>query len=299
MQPNNTSRFSVSTLDELAALLGTSRGKLQYVANNLVKFYRSKPIPKPDGGERVLWIPRGQLREVQDLIKRQILQRIQFPSFVHGGIRGKSAKTFARGLAGRDILLALDIKKCFPSVTVHRVRHVFHSLGFERDALNILVKLTTWEFQLPQGPPTSPHISNLALDRLDRRQAGLAKQHGFRYRRFVDDMGIAGGQRLRKFQRLHEKIVIEEGFALKDLKPGQARLMDRNECRQQTLNLVVNEKVNLPREHRRAIVREAAGVIKGGLPLSASQEGKLAWLRFINPNATKGVDRMRRRGKKP
>jgi hypothetical protein len=260
----------------------------------VARFYREKPIPKPDGTVRVLWIPSGCLREVQDLIKCHIFQRVRFRQYVHGGVKGKSAKTFARQHTGRDILLGLDIKNCFPSIGLGRIRAAFQTLGFSGEALGLLVKLTTWQFQLPQGPPTSPYLANLVLDSVDRRQSALAKQHGCTYGRFVDDIGISGGQRLRRLQGLHERVVLSEGFALKPPKPGRARLMDRNHQRQSILNLVVNEKVNLPKEARKAIVLEVSAALRAETTLSDRQTGKLAWLRFVNPNAASGIDRKAR-----
>jgi hypothetical protein len=71
---------------------------------------------------------------------------------------------------------------------------------------------------------------------------------------FVDDLSVSGGRRLRKVRNLQERIVKDEGFSVKPLKDGQKKLMYREQDRQQMTGLVLNQKVNLPREKRKEII---------------------------------------------
>jgi RNA-directed DNA polymerase len=192
----------------------------------------------------------------------------------------------------------MDIKSCFPSITVQKVRRVFEDIGFSGEALSILTKLTTWDFQLPQGPPTSPAIANLALANLDRRQLGVAKQHGFTYTRFVDDMSASGGMRLRKVRNLQERIVKDEGFSIKPLKEGQKKLMYREQDRQHLTGLVLNKKVNLPREKRKEIIGSTKSALRGKGELSDSEQGKILWLASINAGAGSAIAKEARKQRK-
>lgn len=168
---------------------------------------------------------------------------------------------------------------------------VFERLGFEGEAAKVLVLLTTFKFQLPQGAPTSPALANLALRGIDIRVIGLARQQGFFYTRYVDDLAVSGRRRLKKFLRLHEKIVRTEGFRLKSKKP----LMFQNEP-QVITKLVVNQKVNLPRSKRAAIQKEAMEQAKAGRnKVSKSTLGKIAWAKLINaPFGIRLLERLRR-----
>jgi hypothetical protein len=82
---------------------------------------------------------------------------------------------------------------------------------------------------------------------------------------FVDDLSVSGGRRLRKVRNLQERIVKDEGFSVKPLKDGQKKLMYREQDRQQMTGLVLNQKVNLPREKRKEIIgsTKAPSVGKG------------------------------------
>jgi RNA-directed DNA polymerase len=287
--PLNPTRFSVCTADELASLLATETKQIEWVLSHLKTLYYCKDRTKADGSKRTLWIPRPPLRPIQDKIKTEILAKVPLPTYVQGGVRKCSIITNAKHHVGKPVLSTMDIKNCFPSITVQKVRKVFEELGFSGDALSIVTKLTTWEFQLPQGPPTSPAIANLALANLDRRQMGVAKQHGFTYTRYVDDISASGGKRLRKVRNLQERIVKDEGFSVKPLKDGQKKLMYREQDRQQVTGLVLNQKINLPREKRKEIIGSTKAALRGKGELSDSEQGKILWLGSVNAGAGSAV----------
>ena len=287
--PPNPTRFSVRDADQLASLLETETKQIEWILARLKTLYYRKDRIKEDGSKRTLWVPRGPLRTLQDKIRTEILAKVPLQACVQGGVRNCSIITNAKHHVGKPVLSTMDIRKCFPSITVERVRGVFEELGFSGDALSIVTKLTTWDFQLPQGPPTSPRIADLVLANLDRRQLGVAKQHGFTYTRFVDDMSASGGRRLRKVRNLQERIINDEGFSVKPLKVGQKKLMYRDQDRQQLTGLVLNQKINLPREKRKEIIGGTKAALRGKGVLDASEEGKILWLASVNANAGAAV----------
>jgi RNA-directed DNA polymerase len=298
--PPNPKRFSISSPEDLAALLSTKVAHIEWVLSHLGNLYHRKDRPKPNGRKRTLWIPHGALRPLQDQIQKEILSRSNFTDCAHGGVPKRSIITNAKHHVGKRILSTMDIKNCFPSINPERVRRVFEELGFSGHALSILTMLTTWEFQLPQGPPTSPAIANLALANLDRRQLGVAKQHGFTYTRFVDDLSASGGGRLRKVRNLQERIVETEGFSIKPLKDGQKKLMYRENDRQETTGLVVNRKINLPREKRKGIIGDTKAALRGKGEVNDSEKGKILWLASVNPDAGAAVvEAVRQRRRQP
>ena len=113
----------------------------------------------------------------------------------------------------------------------------------------------------------------------------MAKQHGFTYTRFVDDLSASGGRRLRKVRKLQERIVKSEGFSIKPLKDGQKKLMYREHDRQQVTGLVLNKKINLPREKRKEIIGDTRAALRGKGELSESEQGRIMWLASVNPGA--------------
>ena len=273
---------------EIAALLDTAPGEIDYVIANLHRFYRFRSEPKPNGGQRILYIPLGRLRKLQDKIKDRILSAATFPKYLHGGIKKRSALTNVKNHSRKEAVLALDIKNFFPNIRPERVMRVFGKLGYSGEAAKILTRLTTYEHQLPQGPPTSPAIANLCIPRADARFSGLARAQALNHSRLMDDMTLSGSRRLGKFTRLAARIVEEEGFSVKQGKKG--KLMMQNE-RQEVTGVALNFKKNVPRDRRRATLGDAVHLLRAGLPIGDRTRGKLAWVSSANPRAGRQVVR--------
>lgn len=273
-------RFEISTVDELARLLLVHPRELADVTFNRGKLYRSQKLRKPNGGFRVLHVPQGPLKLLQQKINRHILDRVEPLKCVHGGVRGRSVVTNARPHVGKAIVFCVDIKDFFPSVRTEAVCSIFESLGFSGEAAKLLTQATTWDSQLPQGAPTSPALANLSLTKVDVRFEGLAASQGFDYTRFVDDLAFSGPNRLKKFRGLIQKIVAEAGF---QVNPDKVFTMHSG-MRQVVTKIVVNRKINLTREKRKQI-RDLVLQSSSGCGSTGMHElrGQLSWLSSVNP----------------
>lgn len=213
--------------------------------------YREFTIPKRSGGRRTLHAPIPKLKQLQRQILRRLLGRLKTHPAATGFERGESFVTNARRHCGKAVVLRMDIRDFFPSITARRVRDYFLAIGWNRSAAALLVKLCTWQGALPQGAPTSPRLSNLVNYRLDARLAGLAAHHGATYTRYADDLTFSFAEddhdsvsRLRGVVRL---ILQEEGY-----RPHPRKFQVRRvHQRQQVTGLVVNQQVHLPRSTRR------------------------------------------------
>ncbi len=273
--------FAISNTAELAELLGVSVGKLNHMASGVEKQYHTESRRKPDGTKRMLGVPSEPLKKLQRKVLDMILCKVPVLPCVYCREKGsgKSPTKNAALHTNKAVVFKMDIAQCFPSIKPDRVSAIFRSLGFGSEAAGLLTRLTTRENELPQGVPTSTALANLALAGVDSRITKLQAQHGFDYSRWVDDMTFSGPMRLKKLRRLFQRIVESEGFNVKAEKTRTEFAKER----QTVMNLVVNTKVNLPREKRAAIKKESVTVHLSGQELSASLAGKVYWLRSVNP----------------
>lgn len=254
----------------LADAMGITLAELRFLTFNRavssINHYQRFRIAKKTGGERLISAPMPRLKRAQYWVLDNILAGVPLHEAAHGFVPQRSILTNARNHVGRDVVINLDLKDFFPSLTYVRVKGLFEALGYA-EAVAIPLALLCTEPQideialdgerhfvadgprlLPQGAPTSPAITNLICRKLDRRLWGLAQKLGFTYSRYADDMTFsASGEAVRKIGTLLKAvhgIVEAEGFKVH---PDKTRIMRRS-TRQEVTGLTVNEAVSVPRD---------------------------------------------------
>jgi hypothetical protein len=278
---------------ELAAWLGIKLSELDWFADlraleykrneGRLRHYHYRTMSKRFGQIRLIEAPKKRLKDIQQRILAEILDRIPPHDSVHGFRRGRSVKTFAAPHAGREVVLRIDLADFFPSIPAGRIQALFRTAGYPERVADVLGGLCTnsapldvwdnsapWDVwdsavcpsnlaqirrarwlysqpHLPQGAPTSPALANLSAYRMDCRLAALAGSAGATYTRYADDLAFSGGRAfdrvVRRFQLHVSAIVMEEGFAVHHRK---TRIMRRG-VRQRLAGVVVNEHPNVIR----------------------------------------------------
>ena len=244
--------------------------------------YHRWTVPKRDGGKRLISSPKPDLKRAQRWIARQITEHLPVHGAAHGFLSGRSTVTNAEVHAGARLVVKLDLRDFYPSVTLPRVRGLFRKAGYTEQVAAVLALLcteapreelelrgklyhvATGPRSLPQGAPTSPSITNTLCLRLDARLAGLARKQGFSYTRYADDLTFSWHDRtndppLGKLLFAVRTIVEDEGFTLHDKK---TRVM-RAGARQKITGLVVNtagEGVAAARVPRRTVRQLRAAI---------------------------------------
>ncbi|HWN67567.1 MAG TPA: reverse transcriptase family protein [Haliangium sp.] len=265
-------------------------------------------VPKRDGGARLISAPKPDLKRAQTWIARSITERLPVHGAAHGFLAGRSTVTNATVHSGADVVIKLDLRDFYPSVTLPRVKGVFRKAGYGEQVATVLALLCTeppreemaidgvkyhvavGPRSLPQGAPTSPSITNTLALRLDARLAGLARKLGVRYTRYADDLtfswhGGANGP-VGKLVDAVRRIAADEGFAVHEKK---TRIM-RAGRRQKVTGLVVNRtrKGSDARAARvpRTLVRQLRAAIhnrENGRPgRGESLEMLRGWAAYVN-----------------
>lgn len=95
---------------------------------------------------------------------------------------------------GHDVLLKMDIKEFFPSVTEPLVERYFMSLGYSLSPSGTLAYLCCKDNRLPQGAPTSPLLSNVLFVKMDWELDRIAVTERLSYTRYADDLTFSGAR---------------------------------------------------------------------------------------------------------
>lgn len=245
----------------LADVLGLRVEYLQAMAHASERFYRSFEMPKRSGGFRTIDVPSPALLFTQRWILEEILSKGTVHEGATGFLKGVPLVRNAIPHLGAVNLLKMDLEGFFPSIPIRRVIAVFMRLGYSHKVGVVLASLCCKAGVLPQGAPTSPQLSNLIANRLDKRLSILAKKLELRYTRYADDIALSGVTIRPSLIALVEKISVDEGFRVNHKKTV---LASGNSKKVVTGISVCSDKPRLPRSTKRLWRAEAHSLIVRG-----------------------------------
>lgn len=285
---------------DIADALGISLGELRHFAihrrRERVEHYVTYAIAKRSGGQRIIHAPKRRLKAILRTLHAALVVRLPVSPHAHGFVAGRSVRTGAAAHVGKRVVLRIDLRAFFPTVTAARVRGYLIALGYGYPVAATLALLTTEPprqrvdidgtiFHVPVGPrtcvqgaPTSPGLCNAILHKLDRRIAGLARRAGFAYTRYADDLTLSGDDldAAHRLRRQVERVVREEGF---EVNTAKTRVMTAAGA-QRVTGVTVNRVLGLSRRERRRI----RAMIHQADPARAREvAGHLAWVEMLNP----------------
>lgn len=196
-QPKYT--FSpVRSLASLSRSLGLSVIELQRISHAAGGLYRdAKPIIKADGSIRQTFDALPLLKSVHRRIQKQFFQRVVFPGYLTGSLKGRDARRNAALHAGAAIVVTEDIKNFFPSTGAQVVYSIWAGFfGFGPEVAQLLTMLTIKDGGLPQGAITSSYLANLAFWDREWRLYENLRDRGISYSRYVDDITFSSKEQL-------------------------------------------------------------------------------------------------------
>ncbi|HMG54382.1 MAG TPA: reverse transcriptase family protein [Kofleriaceae bacterium] len=253
----------LADVEALAKALGLTMPRLRWLAYHREvdtgTHYHRWQVPKRDGSLRLISAPKPELKAAQRWIMREVTEHLPLHGAAHGFVAGRSIATNAQVHAGARIIVKLDVRGFYPTVTMRRVKGLLRRAGLGEQVATVMALLATESPReevvthgkthfvalgprsLPQGAPTSPSITNALCLRLDCRLSGLARKLGCRYTRYADDLTFSwhgqGRSQVGTLLRAVGMIVRAEGF---EIHAKKTRVM-RAGARQKVTGLVVNQ----------------------------------------------------------
>lgn len=232
--------------------------------------YKKFNILKKSGKLREINSPDKMIKRVQNLIN--ILLQIIFEPYSHyctnGFLLGKDIVRNALPHVNKNYVLNIDIKDFFPSINFRRIKVVlelspFNLIGNREKIGFIISNICTYNGYLPQGAPTSPILSNIVTQQLDRRVSKFCIEKKIKYSRYADDLSFSSNKNIfdSEFINSINKIIIGENFEINNEKTR----IRNNMQRQEVTGLIVNEKVNVKRKYLQKTRAMLNNWEKGGL----------------------------------
>ena len=241
--------------------------QLNYYRNpsHIYHRYKQFKIKKKSGGYRQITAPRNPSFKAMLRCVNVLFKTIYKPSdYAMGFADGRSVVTNASHHIGKNYVFNIDLKDFFPSITQPRVwkRLQLEPFMFKQDVASILAGICSMKelretddgsmkafYVMPQGAPTSPIITNMVCDNLDRRLAGLARRFNLTYTRYADDITFSSNHNVYQegsdFRRELSRIITGQGFTINEKK---TRLLKRG-TRQEVTGITVNARLNVVRKY--------------------------------------------------
>lgn len=166
--------------------------------------YQESYILKSDWSKRRILIPNSQLKRIQRIILTKILntywnsEQGDVRESINWFCKSKSILTNSQIHSQKSLVIKFDIESFFPSISYSRVFWVFHKkIGLTAKVSGILAWICCYNNELPQWAPTSPMISNIIVENLDRRifyylqKVWDSRRIKINYSRYADDITIS------------------------------------------------------------------------------------------------------------
>lgn len=232
------------------------------------KGYIRFSVPKTDGTKRWIHAPHFIVKEAQ----RKLLDAMPSPrvelfgyNVINGCIPGTNLLDNARPHVNKPVILTIDLKDFFGSITaqdvsrVLTIREVYSSIEnvypeFKNNLMHAIDLVTNRSWRLPQGAPTSPMIANWAVIQGDMALAKYCSEHLIDYTRYVDDLTFSVSRSEITDEEVSDILHIIKTTFGKKIKPNPRKIkfMRRNK-QQRVTGIVVNEKLSIPRARRKQL----------------------------------------------
>lgn len=283
--------YAISSLERI---LGMPEADIRALAAGPTPYYQ--PFPKlrklqpfqkviPTRKIRYIDNPTGLLKTLQGRIYQRLLATLDFPEHMFGGVRKRSALDNARVHRGTGLLVTMDICDCFPNITPFHVYDVWRNLlNCSAEIPSLLTKLTTFEWHLPQGAPTSTALANLVIYALDEPIRDACAVSGVRYSTLVDDLAFSG-EGARELIELAVGVLHSAGFSIRHRKlvvmGGRSRKILNGQ--------VVGPNPNVPSDRVKAARSGIHKLTTGEIPIQKKREyvqrlrGFISYISSVNP----------------
>lgn len=258
-------------------------------------------------GVRQITAPKDDLKKLQTQLMRELrAYNVGVHDAAHAYRHARNINTMALPHVKKRRRLRLDLENFFPSVTEKMVLRALPKT-VPRD---LVIRIKNWCFLdgvLPQGAPSSPLLSNIALYGLDVRLAGLAKKWrlysradlpkelpdrkvrfpAITYSRYCDDI-VFSSNYVYLEELIHSIVGIIESYGLK-VNPKKTHCAS-NSSRQCVTGIVVNEKLSVQRSTRKLLRAELHNLIldtaNGKCPAMGrlNEDGDVVPLNIKNPD---------------
>lgn len=232
------------------------------ISNNIENNYKVYKIKKRNGKYRTIYEPNSTLKQIQKQILNNILNNKAVSKYAKAYYKGSKLKDNAVPHINKKVILKLDIKDFFESITFLDIYNFCFPIEyFPKSVGMILTYLCTYDNHLTQGSPTSAYISNLVMKEFDEEIGKWCDLNNISYTRYSDDMTFSGDFKPNEVITKVRKMLYKLGLELNNKKIHVVH----NSSSQNVTGIIVNEKIQVGIKYRNKIRQEMYYIKKFGI----------------------------------
>lgn len=233
--------------------------------------YKIVKLKKKNGRNRILSIPNDKLKKYQTTLLCELFYQKKIRKRLSAACTAFKPNTrIIKNVSPhqkKKYILNFDIENFFDSIDSLKINTLLKVI-FTQEELGLINRFCLFENKLPQGAPTSPMISNLILSKFDKQIIKIIQEINSKkkfsdkimYTRYADDITISGDKDIFSFIKIVPKKLYKFGFKINKEK---TRIYKSHE-RQIVTGLIVNQKINVPKEYYKKVRQELYYIGKYG-----------------------------------
>lgn len=288
MQKLNYPKHPIYSIKSLALLLSIDEIYLQQISNNSNSYFQLNPQIKKDGSKRDCYNLKKPLKDIHKKIKNKITSKVIFPDYIQGSIKGRSNITNARLHEKPKVIIKLDIKNFFPSISHKHICNLWrYFFNFSEEVSKLLTNIITLNDKFIQGSPLSSDIANLLFYDNEYKLVKYFEEIDLIYSRYVDDINISSKEKISNNLKTTIIKQIDAMLKSKGLNLNHKKTKILNDSNQMLVTgLVVNESVKVSQNYIDSTYKE----IKNN-PNINSIKGKINYIKQTTPKKAINVEK--------
>lgn len=293
----------MTLIADLARETGLSVKAVRRLIATAPKRYKTFPIPKRDGSERIIAQPAFEIKALQRVAISRYLSKLPVHDSAYAYVKGKSIRSNALRHVHSSYILKLDFKNFFYSIRPADLERVLLQRpvdGLPRLDFTDLYNLLFWGAGgfaarcLSIGAPSSPMVSNIVMYEFDKRASEIAAELKLTYTRYADDITVSssnGQSALLRFEREIASLIRSQSLML-DFNERKRGMYGRGDRRMVTgLILTPTGQVSIGRDRKRKIRASLHQILVGDADdrLLMYCKGMLAFVIAAEPSFMKSL----------
>lgn len=251
--------------EQLRDNLGIGEQELSRLIDTSPARYKSYPIQKRSGGQRIIAQPAREVKVLQYYLLENLLHRLPVHEIATAYRAGRSIAHNANLHRRNNCLLKLDFVSFFHSITPNDLNRVFRTSNVELEVgdARTINKILFWSGSksktprfLSIGAPSSPLVSNAVMYDIDVALEEIARNHGVVVSRYADDVTASADDfgPLLAFEREFRRLVRRTRHPKLEFNDEKRGLYSKGERRMVTGLIITPEsKVSIGRDRKRKI----------------------------------------------